>query len=112
MKIFYIYSTNIFNVFDNSYENILHKIIKQENVICTNNSGFTHVSTTYTQLFWMCTFSVDRKYLFDGAHHDPNYAPLPEDRPGGFEWGPGRPTGGVAAGGRTGREDNADGQQD
>ena len=25
--------------------------------------------------------------LCDGAPEDPNYNPLPEDRPGGFEWG-------------------------
>ncbi|XP_013778994.1 derlin-2-like [Limulus polyphemus] len=27
------------------------------------------------------------KYLFDSAPDDPNYNPLPEDRPGGFAWG-------------------------
>ncbi|XP_052716542.1 derlin-2-like [Crassostrea angulata] len=26
-------------------------------------------------------------YLFEGAPEDPNYNPLPEDRPGGFNWG-------------------------
>ena len=68
----------------------------------------THVTSTYPGLFHECaTFSIDRKYLFDGAHHDPNYAPLPEDRPGGFEWGPGRPTGGGAR-----REDNVREHQD
>lgn len=35
-----------------------------------------------------------RKRLFDGAQADPNYQPMPEDRPGGFEWGQGRPAGG------------------
>ncbi|XP_046840124.1 derlin-2-like isoform X2 [Xenia sp. Carnegie-2017] len=25
--------------------------------------------------------------LFDGAPTDPNYQPMPEDRPGGFQWG-------------------------
>lgn len=28
-----------------------------------------------------------RKRLFDEAPEDSNYAPLPEDRPGGFNWG-------------------------
>ncbi|XP_063220782.1 derlin-2 [Bacillus rossius redtenbacheri] len=27
------------------------------------------------------------KTLFDGPSHDPDYTPLPEDRPGGFNWG-------------------------
>ncbi|KAG0413273.1 hypothetical protein HPB47_009577, partial [Ixodes persulcatus] len=27
-----------------------------------------------------------RKYLFEGAPADPDYQPLPEDRPGGFNW--------------------------
>nr|CAD7442545.1 unnamed protein product [Timema bartmani]CAD7601254.1 unnamed protein product [Timema genevievae] len=27
------------------------------------------------------------KTLFDGQPHDPDYTPLPEDRPGGFDWG-------------------------
>ena len=31
-----------------------------------------------------------RRYFFDGPQNDPNYAPLPEDRPGGFAWGEGR----------------------
>ncbi|KAK6190952.1 hypothetical protein SNE40_002710 [Patella caerulea] len=30
------------------------------------------------------------KYIFDAAPEDPNYNPLPEDRPGGFEWGQGQ----------------------
>ena len=33
------------------------------------------------------------KYLFDAPHEDPNYNPLPEDRPGGFEWGQGAQVG-------------------
>lgn len=28
-----------------------------------------------------------RKTIFDGAPIDPDYVPLPEDRPGGFNWG-------------------------
>ena len=27
--------------------------------------------------------------LFDAAPEDPNYNPLPEERPGGFDWGAG-----------------------
>ena len=26
-------------------------------------------------------------YLLEGPTEDPNYHPLPEDRPGGFNWG-------------------------
>lgn len=33
--------------------------------------------------------SSDRKTLFDAHTEDPNYTPLPEDRPGGFNWGQG-----------------------
>lgn len=32
-------------------------------------------------------FSLSRRKLFDEAPEDNNYAPLPEDRPGGFNWG-------------------------
>ena len=28
-----------------------------------------------------------RKTIFDRAPVDPDYVPLPEDRPGGFNWG-------------------------
>lgn len=28
-----------------------------------------------------------RKSLFDAHPQDPDYTPLPEDRPGGFNWG-------------------------
>lgn len=28
-----------------------------------------------------------RKALFDSRSLDPDYNPLPEDRPGGFNWG-------------------------
>ncbi|ODN03412.1 Derlin-2 [Orchesella cincta] len=31
------------------------------------------------------------KQLFDPVEEDPNYNPLPEDRPGGFDWGAPRP---------------------
>ena len=27
--------------------------------------------------------------IFDGEPEDPNYNPLPEERPGGFDWGAG-----------------------
>lgn len=30
-----------------------------------------------------------RKTLFDTQTDDPDYTPLPEDRPGGFNWGQG-----------------------
>jgi len=33
-------------------------------------------------IFW-----GQRKLLFDSHTEDPNYNPLPEERPGGFEWG-------------------------
>lgn len=38
------------------------------------------ISTKIFMLFY-------RTYLFEGAPEDPNYNPLPEDRPGGFNWG-------------------------
>lgn len=31
-----------------------------------------------------------RKSLFDAHVEDPDYHPLPEERPGGFEWGENR----------------------
>jgi Derlin-2/3 len=34
-----------------------------------------------------------RKTIFDGPVEDPNYHPLPEDRPGGFNWGEGEQVG-------------------
>ncbi|XP_067681698.1 derlin-2-like [Haliotis asinina] len=42
------------------------------------------------------------KYLFDAAPEDPNYNPLPEDRPGGFEWGQGQ---------RVGAQDQGQGEE-
>lgn len=42
--------------------------------------GLMFISTNIFMLF--C-----RTYLFEGAPEDPNYNPLPEDRPGGFNWG-------------------------
>lgn len=39
-------------------------------------------------------FWIDyRKTIFDAPPEDPNYQPLPEDRPGGFNWGDGQPVG-------------------
>ena len=39
-------------------------------------------------------FYFIRKHFFDGPHqHDLNNTPLPEDRPGGYDWGDGRPLG-------------------
>lgn len=32
-------------------------------------------------------FSRCRQKLFNEIHDDINYSPLPEDRPGGFNWG-------------------------
>ncbi|KAL4223913.1 Derlin-2 [Mactra antiquata] len=34
------------------------------------------------------------KSIFDGNEEDPNYNPLPEERPGGFDWGEGQQVGG------------------
>ena len=31
--------------------------------------------------------------MFDAAPEDPNYNPLPEERPGGFDWGQGERVG-------------------
>jgi hypothetical protein len=42
------------------------------------------------QFFHIC---LPRKYLIDHHHDDPNYDPLPEDRPGGFNWGEGQQLG-------------------
>lgn len=33
------------------------------------------------------------KSIFDSREADPNYNPLPEERPGGFDWGEGQPAG-------------------
>lgn len=37
-----------------------------------------------TKIYQNCHF---RRKLFDEAPEDSNYTPLPEDRPGGFNWG-------------------------
>ena len=47
----------------------------------------------HSYMILICIYSQFRKLLFDGPQNDPNYAPLPEDRPGGFDWGDGRPLG-------------------
>lgn len=36
----------------------------------------------------------NRKLIFDTPEEDPNYNPLPEERPGGFAWGEGQRLGG------------------
>lgn len=33
------------------------------------------------------------KYLLEGPEQEPNYEPLPEERPGGFDWGQGQALG-------------------
>lgn len=40
-------------------------------------------------MYALCSFYVFhcRRKLFDEAPEDSSYAPLPEDRPGGFNWG-------------------------
>lgn len=43
-----------------------------------------------------------RRKLFNEHHEDPSYMPLPEERPGGFNWGEGAaqpPAAGVVGGG-------------
>ena len=37
--------------------------------------------------FFVHLYSISRKTLFDNRPSDPDYVPLPEDRPGGFDWG-------------------------
>lgn len=37
---------------------------------------------------------LPRKIIFDSPEDDPNYNPLPEERPGGFDWGEGQRLGG------------------
>ena len=34
-----------------------------------------------------CVSFFNRKTIFDDQPADPNYQPMPEDRPGGFNWG-------------------------
>lgn len=41
----------------------------------------------------LCCLSF-RKAIFDTPDEDPNYNPLPEERPGGFAWGEGQRLGG------------------
>jgi len=42
------------------------------------------------------------KWLCDAPREDPNYNPLPEDRPGGFAWGEGARLGGENEGNEEG----------
>ena len=51
---------------------------------------------SYCILIYLLVFS---KWIFDGPVEDPDYAPLPEERPGGFAWGEGE---------RLGRPENED----
>lgn len=37
---------------------------------------------------------LTRRAIFDNIEDDPNYNPLPEERPGGFAWGEGQRLGG------------------
>ncbi|KAJ8312392.1 hypothetical protein KUTeg_009765 [Tegillarca granosa] len=53
-----------------------------EDVFPQQRGGFRLLKTP-----WFLT------YIFDGAPEDPNYNPLPEDRPGGFDWGNGQVAG-------------------
>lgn len=46
-------------------------------------------------MFVFC-FRIHRRRLFNEHHYDPSYQPLPEERPGGFNWD--EPAGGAAAG--------------
>ena len=64
---------------------------KQTRRICDIKNASFHVSCSFLLPQFYCI--VTRKVLFDGAQNDPNYNPLPEDRPGGFEWGDGQPLG-------------------
>ena len=41
----------------------------------------------------LATVTCCRKWLFEGGAEDPDYAPLAEERPGGFEWGVGAEVG-------------------
>lgn len=45
------------------------------------------------ELNYVCFLSF-RKAIFDTPDEDPNYNPLPEERPGGFAWGEGQRLGG------------------
>jgi len=54
---------------------------------------------------WLLFFTC-RKYLFDPVPDDPNYNPLPDERPGGFEWGQGQ-----RVANDDGREEEANRQQ-
>lgn len=48
--------------------------------------------TLFPSVHYCCVLLLAfRKALFDPVEEDPNYNPLPEDRPGGFDWGAPRP---------------------
>ena len=44
-------------------------------------------------LFLCHCFPSCRKYIFEARVEDANYNPLPEERPGGFNWGEGQRVG-------------------
>ena len=62
--------------------------------------------TIVSEMISYCSYVIflRRKWLFDAQPEDPDYNPLPEERPGGFDWGDG-----VAAGGQ---DQGQQGQQD
>lgn len=57
----------------------------------SSHQDFT-ISSVYTCIF--ISFDWFRKWIFDPVHEDPAYNPLPEERPGGFQWGGGERLGG------------------
>jgi hypothetical protein len=60
---------------------VFHSCTSHHSVRCYNRIG---IPTIETLLILQYCF---RKALFDAHPQDPDYTPLPEDRPGGFNWG-------------------------
>ena len=52
--------------------------------------GYDQLYTVVHMYPVWCVF-LCRQYLFDAPPVDPNYERMPEDRPGGFNWGEGDP---------------------
>lgn len=52
-------------------------------------SNYIHVHVLFVHII-VLNNNVYRRHFFDGPQQDPNYVPLPEDRPGGYAWGEGR----------------------
>ena len=46
-------------------------------------------SVSFAFILGRCLFFYSSKYLLEGPEQDSNYDPLPEERPGGFDWGQG-----------------------